>query len=279
MRPSHIYQPVMIKKLLEHCGASDTKEVAQGTRGVWQASGAASRGRAMRVMYMSLKSDQFAGLVRSIQVGRAAPLGPDGVMSGFVKKPVQGPVEVGALGLQGDEQVDQKVHGGPEKAVYAYPLRSYLIWRADYPQYETLLVPGGFGENLTIDECGETEVYVGDIVGIGTSILQVSQPRQPCFKFALRFNDVTMPRAMIRNALSGWYYRVLTPGVITAGDGVRLQDRPNNDWSIDRVNRLITQRRATPAQRAEFSQLATALRQRSEGAASGSASARESPNQ
>jgi MOSC domain-containing protein YiiM len=83
----------------------------------------------------------------------------------------------------------------------------------------------------------------------------VSQPRQPCFKFALRFNDVAMPRAMVRNGMSGWYYRVLEPGSLAAGDEVRLLERPYQQWSIERTNRLIVQRHGTAAEKAEFSRL------------------------
>jgi MOSC domain-containing protein YiiM len=90
---------------------------------------------------------------------------------------------------------------------------------------------------------------------IGTVVLQVSQPRQPCFKFALRFNDVAMPRAMVRNGMSGWYYRVLEPGSLTAGDEVRLVQRPHPEWTIQRINRQIIQRRGSVADKAEFSQL------------------------
>jgi MOSC domain-containing protein YiiM len=198
---------------------------------------------------------RLIGSLRSVQVGRVAPLGPDGVMSGFVKQPVQGPVEVGLLGLAGDEQADLEVHGGPDKAVYACPFGNYAAWRAAFPQYEALLVPGGLGENLTIDGVAEGEVCIGDHVGIGTAVLQVSQPRQPCFKFALRFNDLTMPRAMVKNGMSGWYYRVLKPGSLSAGNEVRLIERPYEQWSIERTNRLIIQRRGTSAEKAEFSRL------------------------
>lgn len=204
---------------------------------------------------MSAASFPLIGSVRSVQVGRAAPLGPDRVMSGFVKRPVEGRVEVGLLGLAGDEQADLEVHGGPDKAVYACSLGNYAAWKAAYPQYQTLLVPGGLGENLTIDGVAEGEVCIGDQMRIGTALLQVSQPRQPCFKFALRFSDLTMPRAMVRNGMSGWYYRVLEPGSLAAGDEVRLLERPHQQWSIERTNRLIIQRHGTAAEKAEFSRL------------------------
>jgi MOSC domain-containing protein YiiM len=195
---------------------------------------------------------RLPGSLRSVQVGRVAPLGPDSVPSGFVKASVQGRVDVGLLGLAGDEQADLSVHGGPDKAVYAYSLGTYAVWKAAFPQYEALLVPGGLGENLTIDGIAEDDVCIADHVRIGTAVLQVSQPRQPCFKFALRFDDVAMPRAMAKNGMSGWYYRVLKPGSLAAGDEVRLIERHHPQWSIERTNRLIIQRRGTAAEKAEF---------------------------
>jgi MOSC domain-containing protein YiiM len=198
---------------------------------------------------------RLLGSLRSVQVGRVAPLGPDRVPSGFVKAPIQGRVEVGLLGLTGDEQADLSVHGGPDKAVYACSLGNYAAWKAAFPQYQALLVPGGLGENLTIDGIAEVDVCMGDQVRIGTAVLQVSQPRQPCFKFALRFNDVAMPRAMVRNGMTGWYYRVLQPGVLGAGDEVRLMARPRPEWTIERTNRQIIQRKGTVAEKAEFSRL------------------------
>lgn len=201
------------------------------------------------------ESNRLIGTVQSVQVGRIAPLGVDGVPSGFVKKPVQGTVEVGILGLVGDEQADLTVHGGADKAVYACSLGNYATWKVVYSQHAALFVPGGLGENLTLDGFAEGEVCIGDQVRIGTAVLQVSQPRQPCFKFALRFNDPTMPRAMVRTGMSGWYYRVLEPGSLRAGDEVRLLERPHPQWSIERTNRLIIRRQGTAAEKAQFSQL------------------------
>lgn len=197
-------------------------------------------------------SGEVVGKVHSIQIGRAAPLGPEGTVSGFVKNPVATAVEVGELGIVGDEQADLRVHGGPDKAVYGYALEHYSTWRAEFPQHAMLLVPGGLGENLTLETCSEADVCVHDVVQIGTAMFQVTQPRQPCFKFALRFDDVAMPRAMIRNGYSGWYYRVLESGRLQAGDVVRLTQRFIPRWPIERVNRLIVQRRATAAERDEF---------------------------
>jgi len=187
-------------------------------------------------------------LVVSILVGKVAPLGPEGVPSAFVKHPVTEPVVVSRLGLEGDEQADLSVHGGPEKAVYAYSRAHYAAWRQEYPQHAALLIPGAFGENLCIEGLQETELCAGDVHRIGSSRLQICQPRQPCFKLALRFEDKFMPKAMIRTGRAGWYYRVLEPGVIRIGDVVQLDDRPNPDFSFARLVELISHGKATQAE-------------------------------
>jgi MOSC domain-containing protein YiiM len=185
--------------------------------------------------------------VASILVGKVAPLGVEGVQSGFVKHATSGPVRVSPLGILGDEQADLRVHGGPDKAVYGYGSSHYAKWRDEYPQHSNLLVPGGLGENLAIEDMTEADLCVGDIHGIGTARLQVCQPRQPCFKFALRFDDVNMPKAMIRNGRSGWYYRVLVPGVISQGDRIVLLERLNARFPFTRLVELATPGKATSA--------------------------------
>src|SRR5580698_1225118 len=186
--------------------------------------------------------------VISIHVGKVAPLGPEGVPSAFVKQPIQGPVKVTPLGLEGDEQADLSVHGGPEKAVYGYSLANYAVWRQEHPQHAATLIPGGFGENLCIEGLQEADLCTGDVHRIGSSLLQVCQPRQPCFKLALRFDDKLMPRAMIRTGRAGWYYRVLEPGTVSRGDRVHLEDRPNPDFPFARLVELISNGKATHAE-------------------------------
>ena len=192
----------------------------------------------------------------SVQVGRVAQLGPEGVPSAFVKCPVEGPIAVMAFGLAGDQQADLRVHGGPEKAVYGYALSSYAAWRHAFPEHDPLLVPGAFGENLTIGGMDEETVHIGDVVRIGSATLQVTQPRQPCFKFALRFADKRMPKAMIRNGRSGWYYRVVEAGVLAAGDRLDLRERPNPGWHIARFNRLLAGKFWAPQELTELASLA-----------------------
>lgn len=169
-------------------------------------------------------------ILASVQTGGIAPLGPDGVPSAFVKRPVAGAVRVGTLGLEGDAQADLQVHGGPEKAVYAYAIAHYPPWATEWPALAPRFVPGAFGENLTIDGLTEAELCVGDIHGIGSVRLQVCQPRQPCFKLALNFGNPRLPKAMVRSGRSGWYYRVLAPGALQAGDSIELLERPLPDF-------------------------------------------------
>ena len=175
----------------------------------------------------------------SIQVGRIAPLGRDGVPSGIVKSPVDGPVEVRPLGLAGDEQADLSVHGGLEKAVYAYPAAHYPRWIEDYPRHAAKFIPGGVGENLTIAGWTEADLCVGDIHAVGTARLQVCQPRQPCATFAMHFDDRLLPKAMVRNGRAGWYYRVIEPGMVRGGDAMTLVDRPNPGFRFDRLVEIV----------------------------------------
>ena len=172
-------------------------------------------------------------VVASVQAGRIAPLGPGKVPSAFVKRKVTGAVHIGNLGLDLDEQADLRVHGGPEKAVYAYSAAHYAPWAAEWPALAARFHHGAFGENLTIDGLAEADLCVGDIHRIGTVHLQVCQPRQPCFKLALNFENSRLPKAMVRTGRSGWYYRVLTPGVLQSGNPVELVERPLPDFPFN----------------------------------------------
>ena len=187
-----------------------------------------------------------AATLLSIQIGRIAPLGPDGVLSGFIKSPVDGAIEVTRLGLTGDEQADLTVHGGLEKAVYAYPAAHHRAWAVDFPRHSDKFVAGGVGENLTVEGWTEADLCVGDVHSIGSARLQVCQPRQPCATFALRFDDKSLPKAMVRNGRAGWYYRVVEQGTIRAGDAVVLVERPNPDFAFDRLVEIVNHRRARP---------------------------------
>jgi MOSC domain-containing protein YiiM len=186
--------------------------------------------------------------ILSVHTGKVAPLGPDGEPSGFVKQRRDGAVAVGALGLDGDAQADLSVHGGPEKAVYAYAADHYPAWAADHPQHAALFAPGVMGENLAIAGMTEADVCVGDIHRIGSVLLQACQPRQPCFKLGLRFDDAMMVKAMVKNQRAGWYYRVVQPGIVRAGDAVTLEDRPHPDFAFARMVEIVYRRNPVRAE-------------------------------
>jgi len=181
----------------------------------------------------------------SLRIGRIAPLGPDRVASAFIKSAVTGPIMAGALGLDGDEQADLSVHGGPEKAVYAYPSARYPDWAAAFPDLAPRFVAGAMGENLTVDAMIEDDLCVGDVHAVGDALLQVCQPRQPCFKLALALGEPRLARHMVRTGFSGWYYRVLREGAIARGDTVTLAERPNPGFAFPRLVTIVNRGGAT----------------------------------
>ncbi len=177
-----------------------------------------------------------------VRTGRIAALGPKGVASAYVKSLAPQPLQVGDHGLAGDMQADLSVHGGLDKAVYGYPASRYPDWAAAFPDIADRFVPGSMGENLVIGGVAETGVHIGDRIRVGGTLLQVTQPRQPCFKLTLFIGDPQVARTMIRRGWCGWYYRVLELGVIGAGDGHKVVERPNPDWPVSRFAELIAAR-------------------------------------
>ena len=131
------------------------------------------------------------------------------------------------LGVDGDEQANLKVHGGIDKAVYAYPSEHYAFWKECLLKENRMssqqeLVFGSFGENLTTTGLLETEVFIGDIWQIGLTTLQVTQFREPCFKFNIKMNYSGAAKKMAQTGYSGWYLSVLKPGMIKAGDQIQV---------------------------------------------------------
>jgi len=145
------------------------------------------------------------------------------IRTSIFKQPVAGPVAVLAEHLAGDGQADLRVHGGPDKAVYAYPSEHWAYWRQLLPAAQ--LVPGAFGENLTTLGLLEPEVRVGDCFQLGTAVLRAVQPRQPCFKLGIRLARPGIVREFELARRSGIYFRVLQPGVVEAGNAISLVER------------------------------------------------------
>lgn len=140
------------------------------------------------------------------------------VLTGINKTPVSSPIQVDQLGFEGDDQADKSVHGGPEQAVYCYSGNHYDHWQ-QYLNVDALPF-GSFGENLTVSELDETTVCIGDVLQIGTSKLQVTKPRIPCFKLAHKLGSKTMVKDFLYSGFSGFYCRVLQTGVINRLDEI-----------------------------------------------------------
>lgn len=159
------------------------------------------------------------------------------VNTGIDKHPVDS-VTVTFTGFTDDEQAES-FHGGKERAILQYDSEHYASLVAQYPDSRHLLVKGGFGENLVAAGMNEGNMCVGDIVKAGTAILQVAQPRQPCFKLNHRFKEPTLSRFVQDTGKTGWFYRVLKEGKICAGDGLEVIERPYPQWTIAGILRYL----------------------------------------
>lgn len=180
--------------------------------------------------------------VETLLAGRARPYTRPGSRSAIDKRPIDDEVAIGELGLAGDEQGDPRVHGGPDKAVHHYAFDHYPAWVEDIGDSPLLHAPGAFGENISTRGLDEGNVCLGDRFTLGTSVLEVSQGRQPCWKLNDRFDVPDMVRRVQSTGRTGWYYRVLQPGQARAGDLLHLDARPHPDWPLRRLNRLLFDR-------------------------------------
>lgn len=177
--------------------------------------------------------------VISVNVGRPRLVQVDGdvVSTGIYKNPVEGRVRVATLNIEGDRQADLNVHGGVNKAVYAYPVEHYPFWRERYPDF--VWQWGAFGENLTVEGLSEQTLHVGDRVTIGSVILTVTQPRTPCFKLALKFGTNRIIKEFLESGRSGFYFSVTQEGQLGAGDEVHLESSGAGQITIAEANYLI----------------------------------------
>jgi MOSC domain-containing protein YiiM len=197
----------------------------------------------------------------SIQVGLPAALGCEGAdhphdrpwTSGFRKTSVAGPVWVGRTNLPGDAQADLVHHGGVDKAVLAYSADHYAYWSESLGRGG--LANGSFGENLTIRGLDETKVCIGDVWRAGTAEMEVSQPRQPCWKMS-RFHRIDdLAAQVVANGRSGWYLRVRIEGRIEAGMEMTLVERPNPTWTVARASQVMHHQKDDLAAAAELGSL------------------------
>jgi MOSC domain-containing protein YiiM len=158
----------------------------------------------------------------SVNVGRPRLVSWEGrtVSTGIFKAPVDGPVTLRLLNLDGDRQADLTVHGGKTKAVYAYPFEHYEFWRNELPDME--LPYGMFGENFTTSGLFEDAVHIGDRFRVGTAELMVTEPRMPCYKLGLKFGRSDIIKRFLQSRRSGFYFAVLQEGEVKAGDSIEL---------------------------------------------------------
>ncbi len=158
------------------------------------------------------------------------------VLTGIFKEPVAGRVMVSRLNLDGDRQADLTVHGGPEKAIYVYPVDYYDVWREELPEMD---IPWAmFGENLTVEGMREDTVHIGDQFRVGSALLAVTQPRLPCYKLALRFGRDDMLKRFLLSGRTGFYFSVLEEGEVAAGDAITLVKRDEHAIPVAEITRL-----------------------------------------
>jgi MOSC domain-containing protein YiiM len=182
------------------------------------------------------------GIPKSVHSGRKI------VSTGIFKAPVQGEIFAGLQHLAGDGQADLSVHGGRDKALYAYPHEHYAFWSKELGVRN--LESSQFGENLTVTGMMETSVVLGDRYRLGNAVATVTQPRLPCFKLGIRMADDTFPNRFLLSGRLGFYLRVEQEGTVQAGDTIELLQRPAHEISILRLWQIVFagERNATDAQ-------------------------------
>lgn len=171
------------------------------------------------------------------------------IMTGIFKSPVDRRLKVGKLNLEGDGQADLSVHGGINKAVYAYPAEHYTWWQGELPGMD--LRWGMFGENLTLEGLLENNVHIGDRFRIGTAVLMVTQPRLPCYKLGIKFGRDDMPERFLSSGRTGFYFAVEEEGALGAGDILELIEEGASQISISTILHIYRQRERKDARQIE----------------------------
>lgn len=176
--------------------------------------------------------------VEAVLTGRAVPIRGE-ELSAIGKRPVAETVEVGPLGLAGDEQADRRVHGGADMAVHHYPRDHYAFWQSLKPDHPRLSSAGAFGENISVTGLVEGDVCIGDRFALGSATVEISQGRQPCWKQGHVMDWPEMVALIVKHGRCGWYYRVIEPGMVSAGDTLTRIANPFPQWTVDRVFSLL----------------------------------------
>jgi len=188
--------------------------------------------------------------IEAVCTGTARPFN-GAELSAIAKRPREGAVQVLTEGLAPDEQADRRVHGGPEMALHLYPQDHHAWWRGIIGDHPALEEPGGFGSNLALTGLTEDLVHIGDRFRLGPkttgALIEVSQPRQPCWKIEHRFGHKGMVARIIQTGRCGWYFRVIETGEVAAGDMLERVAIGASEWSVARVFAALVAGKATPA--------------------------------
>jgi len=200
------------------------------------------------------------GVVEAVNVGAPRPVEVDGhtVWTAIWKSPVEGRVPLRGVNLRGDDQADRSVHGGPDKAVYAYGAEDTEWWERELGRP---LGPGAFGENLSVRGLPVSDAVIGERWAVGSTLLEVAQPRLPCFKLGLRMGDPRFLKRFAAAARPGAYFRVIREGDIGAGDTIEVVARPEHGVTSSIVSRAILGEPSLLAAAAQAFELPDALRE------------------
>jgi MOSC domain-containing protein YiiM len=209
-------------------------------------------------MTVAHPTSSVTGSVESVNVGEPRAVQADGhtVWTAIWKSPVEGRVALQGVNLRGDDQADRTVHGGPDKAVYAYALHDTQWWEAQLGP----LGPGTFGENLTVRGLAVSEAVIGERWAVGSTVLEVAQPRLPCFKLGLRMGDPGFLKRFAAAGRPGAYLRVVQEGDIGAGDRIDVVSRPAHGVTSALVSLAVLREPELLATALEAPELAAGLR-------------------
>ena len=177
-------------------------------------------------------------LSTTLQEVRLAKVSPWLDSRSAIKKQPVAHCQVNSLGIIGDEQAEV-FHGGEDRALLQFDSAHYQALAQHFPESAHLFIPGSFGENLVATGMSEANLCIGDIVNIGSAVLQVTQPRKPCYKLNFVFEQPTISKFVQDHGMAGWFYRVLVPGTISAGDVMTVTERPEPEWPLSKVQHYL----------------------------------------
>jgi MOSC domain-containing protein YiiM len=186
------------------------------------------------------------GSAATLFLGGIRPLPPENRPTGIFKHELLMPTWLGREGLVGDAQADRRVHGGPDKALHQFPVAHYARLAECFPEARELLLPGSIGENLSVHGWDETNVCIGDRFRLGDAVVEVTQPRSPCWKIDARFGVEGMARWIEETGCVGWYFRVIEEGSVEPACDFELVERPSPDVTVARLLYVWREHRPAP---------------------------------